>query len=825
MRALLLTLVAAGPLAAQVVTGSVVLRDSTPAQGVIVVANTERGSAAARALTGPRGDFVLRLAAPGTYTLTMLRIGFRPTRGSTVTVGVRDTAHVRFVFTADAVTLTTMNVRERQTCRVSADTGLAVARVWEEARKAMLSSQLTGANAPVFAEWIEYDRMLDPSGRTVREQRVRTSRYPTTHAFTSLSAEVLDSAGYVVEDNTGTVFYAPDVAVLLSDVFVADHCFQLAPAPPGQTNLIGVAIEPTRERRDAHDITGTLWVDRSTAELRSLEFKYTNLPDIAAAVAGGRVEFLRLTDGNWLVNRWAVRMPRLGVPQAGTTMTTRRGAFTASARPTVRDVQVTGGEVRRVARRDTTVYEAGSAAVTVQLSSRDTAMRIAGASLALDGTDYAATANTQGRARLAPVLDGRYVAHVKTALMDSLGLAPVDRELDARPIADSRVDTLMLPNTQDLLLLACPRDSVRHGEGMLRGSVHTERAAPVPHAAVTVTWQTDAAIVGMADANHLRWNEQTIGSLSDDTGQWRVCGVPRGVLLSVRVTTDSGSDGRKAKLDEQQAFGAADLVVHRETGSLNREASAALGEMARPRALVEFIVRDLNGAALAQTTLEMQPPSGPSRTIVTGESGRALLPDVAPGLITVRARRIGFKEGRLAVSVDAGRNTVPVVLSQASLPVLDTVRVLGGRTSFARNDEFDTRRLNREATVSVTRADIVKRNPVDLWQMLTGVPSIRIVDDDGGVLARSTRSPRPLPNGELMPCYLAVMLNGMIMSPDPGKVAFDLRRLPPPDQVYGVELFAGAASIPVQYGGVGGAAAQGETSSGKWCGMIAVWTR
>src|SRR5207244_10631863 len=141
----------------------------------------------------PRGDFVLRLPAPGTYALTMLRIGFRPTVGSTVTVGARDTAHVRLVFTADAVTLAAMNVRERQTCRVSADTGLAVARVWEEARKAMLSSQLTGANAPVFAEWIEYDRVLDASGRTVREQRVRTSRYPTAHAFTSLPADVLDS--------------------------------------------------------------------------------------------------------------------------------------------------------------------------------------------------------------------------------------------------------------------------------------------------------------------------------------------------------------------------------------------------------------------------------------------------------------------------------------------------------------------------------------------------------------------------------------------------------------------------------------------------------
>src|SRR5207249_4534760 len=153
---------------------------------------------------------------------------------------------------------------------------------------------------------------------------------------------------------------------------------------------------------------------------------------------------------------------------------------------------------------------------------RDTGVRAARATLTLDGTDYGGTADERGLVRLPTVLDGRYVARVKTALMDSLGLAAIERELDARPIGDAHVDTLTLPTTQDLLLRSCPRDSVRHGEGMLRGSVLTERAAPVPHAAVTVTWQTDVSVVGMADADHLRWNEQTIGSLSDATGQWRV---------------------------------------------------------------------------------------------------------------------------------------------------------------------------------------------------------------------------------------------------------------------------------------------------------------
>jgi hypothetical protein len=65
------------------------------------------------------------------------------------------------------------------------------------------------------------------------------------------------------------------------------------------------------------------------------------------------------------------------------------------------------------------------------------------------------------------------------------------------------------------------------------------------------------------------------------------------------------------------------------------------------------------------------------------------------------------------------------------------------------------------------------------------------------------------------PCFLSVVVDGVLVS-GLGGGAFDLRQLPPPDQVMGLEVFNGAASIPAQYGGEG---------AGKNCGLIAVWTR
>src|SRR5215472_1477741 len=68
-------------LRAQTLSGVVLLPDSaTPAAGVIVVATDPRGGTAGRALTGARGQFLLRLSVAGRYGVTLLRIGFRPTQ-------------------------------------------------------------------------------------------------------------------------------------------------------------------------------------------------------------------------------------------------------------------------------------------------------------------------------------------------------------------------------------------------------------------------------------------------------------------------------------------------------------------------------------------------------------------------------------------------------------------------------------------------------------------------------------------------------------------------------------------------------------------------
>jgi hypothetical protein len=807
---------AGAPLAAQVVTGVVVQRDSvTAVASVIVAAVDAQGASVVRTLTSQRGEFVLRLPSSERYSLRVLRIGYRPTQGPAVSVAAGETERVRIVVSSEAVTLAAMGVKEQQTCRVNADTGLLVARVWEEARKAMLTSQLSTGDAPLFAEWVNYDRVLDPLGKVVQQQSIHTARNPTTHAFRSVPIEVLQAKGYVVLDSGATHFYAPDADVLLSDAFVTGHCFRLADAPRDRPGLIGVAFQPSREREELHEIEGTLWLDRATAELRTLEFRYLNLPDVAQpAHPGGTVEFLRLGDGNWLVSRWSVRMPMIAAREKTADAGLRRTIMTNT--PTyLRALQVTGGEVMRATRHDSLVYQSRGPSVAVQVVSRDTLLGAAGARLTLEGTDYAASADASGRIRLAPVLAGRYRAAVRTAFMDSLGMPPVHGEVEARQ--DAHVDSLMLPTPGEALAIACPRDSIRDGQGMLHGRVRDESANVITQAAVTVTWKDNVSLVETGDGTRLSYGQKTIGALTDDAGNWRLCGVPQLTLLSVAVVADSGSDVQPALLNDRP-YAAVDLVVHRASAATREISLAVGGGVVRPHALVELSVADPRGEPLPGTALELQLPGRSARTLVTGASGKALVPDVAPGVMRVRARHVGYLPGLLSVTVAEGRNTVPIVLSTVAMPTLDTMRVVGGRTTRGRLAEFEERRVNHQATVSFTREEIQARNPTAIWQMLTNVPSMKVADRDNQVVAVSPRFVVTSLLDNRSPCFFQVVIDGVMMNQNANasQMGFDLRDLPPPDQIQGMEVFSGPAAIPVQYGGEG---------KGKWCGLIAVWTR
>jgi hypothetical protein len=373
------------------------------------------------------------------------------------------------------------------------------------------------------------------------------------------------------------------------------------------------------------------------------------------------------------------------------------------------------------------------------------------------------------------------------------------------------------------LLAACGAEFAGRATGVVRGEVRDADSRPVGSVAVTVRWSMAPDVEIGAARPGAAVRQETLGVLSDSAGHWHLCGAPLRTTLAIRAASDEGSDERTATLDETHRVESFDMSLH-QAAVRSRMAHAS-----QTTALVVFTVQDHDGNALGGVTIDLAPNNGSAQKVVTDSAGRAIIPSVEPGRAKVSSLAIGYRPGEIFVPLDAGRNTVPLILDAARIPTLATVRVIGDREMLLRHQEFEMRRSMHQTSVSITAEDIASRNPADTWQMLTNVPSMRVnqygAGGAPGVYAMSTREMPVVQRkggsgGVSSPCWYSVMIDGVVLHdpmPDLSQV------LPQPGDVHGIEIFAGLATIPPQYAGPVDDG-NGNLKS-KSCGLIAVWTK
>lgn len=101
------------------------------------------------------------------------------------------------------------------------------------------------------------------------------------------------------ERDGSSVYFAPDLETLLSPVFLEDHCFRLTTGK--DANLVGIAFEPTPNRKRLPEIRGTMWLDRATSGLQRLEFRYVNVTIDEEEEARGEIDFVPARNGAWAI--------------------------------------------------------------------------------------------------------------------------------------------------------------------------------------------------------------------------------------------------------------------------------------------------------------------------------------------------------------------------------------------------------------------------------------------------------------------------------------------------------------------------------------------
>jgi hypothetical protein len=256
-------------------------------------------------LSAETGWRVLR-AAPGVYRVRVRRIGYLPFVSGPVWLP-RDGV-LSLNVESPRVALERIVVNSNSPCARN-DPNVALSTVWDEISKALRSSQLTMDDLSGIGRARTYRKEVGNDGTLISADTTVFSiidRRP----FGAIDPDSLANNGYVLGDaNAGWQYFAPDETVLLSEPFAATHCFRVV-RQPDRTGQIGVSFEPVPGRQLA-DITGVLWVDQETSQLREVVFHFVNAGAMTQFGANGVTHFRRVPSGAWIVDEWKLSAPRL----------------------------------------------------------------------------------------------------------------------------------------------------------------------------------------------------------------------------------------------------------------------------------------------------------------------------------------------------------------------------------------------------------------------------------------------------------------------------------------------------------------------------------
>ena len=550
----------------QVVRGLLVnAADDTGIGGAMMTLIDRSDRAVEQVLTSSNsGGFELRATEPGQYRLRADRIGYATTFSEFFSLAAGDTLTFQMTSRVEPVSLEGIVAQADRQCRIRPEEGLVVARVWEEARKALAAAAWTQERGLYGYEMLRIRRRMDEEGRKVEsEDRIYAQGFVPA-PYVARQADSLVTGGFARFSTEGSFFWAPDADVLLADSFLDTHCLRIRRSEGRPGALIGLEFEPAPEREVA-EIAGTMWLDPVTSRLQWLDFRFVNLnvPSwLMEASPGGRVEFQTLPNGTWIVTSWHLRMFSAGEA---------RHPLTGRPAATLEGVTIESGEVLRVHGDEGVVFEGDSGRRIVGTVFDSLEVGLPGARVFLSGSGAEAVTDAEGRFELTHLGPGVYTIHYTHPYMEQLWFQPEQTEVELEPgvthpvhvdfrgpsletVFEDICDGVSQPGVP---LFWAGRPAWRRG--ILTGSVTGEDGGPVADATVRIQVNAFAAGSSLVDAAsdgkpldrvRVRYTERTSAS-----GFFRACWLPVGIPLEMVVL---GKDERvdRDELDEALSLAA-----------------------------------------------------------------------------------------------------------------------------------------------------------------------------------------------------------------------------------------------------------------------------
>ena len=571
---LFLLLIGAGASAAggQVVRGRLLDIDGTTAIGGAMMSLVDgRAQEFDRGLTRESGLYQLATELPGRYRVRADRIGYATTWSDYFEIAVGDTVLVDIVARVEAISLEGIEAEGERRCRVRPEEGLAVTRLWDEARKALEAAAWTQDRGYYRYEMMGITRQMDRENRRViSEDRSYDGGYRQA-PYVSLPAEELMEQGFARLTPVESVYWAPDAAVLLSDEFLDTHCFHVTRDERQAPGLIGLAFQPLRGR-NLPEISGTLWIDPGTAQLEWLDFSYQNLnlPDaLVVAPVGGTVEFSALPNGTWIVDSWRIRMPRAR---------TATNPLTGRAQSLLDGITVQGGDVLRVHGNEGTVLETDRGGRIAGVVFDSLRLGLRGARVYIEGMGVEVLTDGNGRFELAHLEPGVYSVTFSAPYLDRYSFVPEPFKVEVVTEATTPAQINFVAPTMTRVVDNLCRDEERPDDttnlpgggtlrntGILLGQVTDSTGAAVPGVMVRVLSRdfdvgqdiSSSSVVSRT----LRSGRSGVAVQTNASGYYRACWVPVDTRLRVSVV-NPGEELDPVRL--QVGYTLSDLIEMRE---------------------------------------------------------------------------------------------------------------------------------------------------------------------------------------------------------------------------------------------------------------------
>ena len=487
--------------------------------------------------------------------------------------------------------------------------------LWEQARTALHAAELTARTGHLDATTLRYARLFKRDMSTVIAQANEFTTASVGAPWQSFAPDTLHARGYVRTGTDDSVTYAaPGLDALLSDTFLADHCFSLASATDGEMHI---AFEPSRDRARLPEISGTVTLHRTTAELRRIEFRYVNLPPVQMTQAGGSVTFARLHDGGWIIPRWDIRMPVVGL--FGGMGPERRELRVAR-------VRVEGGEVVVAVRDGDTLWRHPPMVLSGRVLDSASGKPVAEARVKVSGSKLAGETERDGTFHIAGLLPGAYGLEVRGPGRAYAGMAvaiPVTFTDSA-----SRVD-LKIPTATQVAGATCNLEwlvTPVSGGAILTGHVDAS-LLPASHGPVTVVADWDEQH-GYFGATGLKYEHvpKSFETIADAAGEFRICFIPTETRIYVHAAVgDIRALEVPIRIPPELHFARVDLTLDSNLEPVTSLSAIIVGDST---------VGQVPGAEVALPELNLFG--------VTDDRGAVRLSEVALGTHKLTVRRAGF---------------------------------------------------------------------------------------------------------------------------------------------------------------------------------------